>query len=68
MAGAGALPIGGFHAETVEEIDDRKAARGLSGVSGRQVDEDGLVGGIAEGILFEGGGVEGVALEGGFAG
>jgi hypothetical protein len=67
MAGAGTLPIGGFHAEAVEEVDNRKTARGLGGVGGRQVDEDGLIGGIAEGILFEGGDVEGVTLEGGFA-
>ncbi len=68
MAGAGAFPIGGFHAEAVEEVDDGETARGLGGVGGRQVDEDGLVGGVAEGILFEGGGVEGVTLEGGLAG
>ncbi len=67
-AGTGAFPIGGFHAEAVEEIDNGKAAGGLGGVGGRQVDEDGLVDGIAEGILGEGGGGEGEAFEGGFAG
>ena len=68
VAGTGAFPVGGFHAEAVEEIDDGKAAGGLGGVGGREVDEDGLVGGIAEGILGEGGRVKGVTLEDGFAG
>lgn len=45
--------VGGFHAEAMEKVDDGKAARGLGGVGGRQVDEDGFIGGIAEGISWK---------------
>ncbi len=68
MAGTGALPVGGFHAEAVEQIDDRKTTGGLGGVGRREIHEHGLLDGITEGIFIESVGVEGGALESGVAG
>ncbi len=43
----------------VEEVEDGKAALRLFGVGGGQIDGDGLVGGVAEEVVLEAGGVDG---------